>query len=255
MTSASNLTSSIPIAGTSVSRFISVDHNTILNRERFKSPVDLGVQVSYVLEDSNKVPLKVVNSSNKGNNPLNIVTPEFVHDHINENYLGQLSIPSLGIVDSFYFSGDDYYLRKNWQGKNSNAGELYIDGRSSGNLFRLDNLINGHNMNNLTKFGKMKNIIGKNETVYVFLNEYTTGKTFIYKVFAANVVLAEETGVRLNFSSSFVRQAYYQQQIDKSVIASEAVDLSAPILTLNTCDNTLETGHLLIFATLVGWTM
>jgi len=235
------------------SHFVHVDHDTIIQRNRFSQPLGVSVRTLYVLGDTGIVPLGVSQDHAASHSPVRIPLPEFIHENINEHYIGRIEIPALGISDAVYFSGDDFFLRRDWRGRSNNAGELYIDGRSSGNLFRLDNLINGHHMNNGTKFGRLQNIRHAGDVVYVFINEYTTNRTFIYEVFAARVVRAQDTGVHLNFSSAFVRQHYYQTQIDNSILPRTVIDFTSPILTLNTCDTAMNNGHFLVFAVLIGW--
>ena len=243
-----------PYAVNTDTHFVHVDHDSIIQRNRFSQPLGVSVRRSFILGDTDTLPLGVLNDFEMPNrSPLRISLPEFVHVNVNENYVGRIEIPTLGISDAVYFTGDDFFLRRDWRGRSNNAGELYIDGRSSGNLFRLDNLINGHQMNNGTKFGRLHGIRNAEGPIYVFINEYTTGRTFIYQVFAARVVRAQDTGVHLNFSSAFVRQQYYQAQIDNSIISSVDIDFSSPILTLNTCDETIRDGHFLVFAVLIGW--
>ena len=235
-------------------RFVQVDHESVILRNRFSNPLGVSVHRPFIMSDSGLVPLDVAQNLIPNANPLNISTPEFMHVQVNEHYIGRLVIPALDISEPVYYSGDDYYLRRDWRGRQNNAGEFFIDGRSSGNLFRLDNLINGHNMTNNTKFGNLHNI--KNmpaDTVYVFFNEYKTGRTFTYEIFAARTVSAADTGVHLNFSSSFVRQKYYETQIDNSILMRRDVDFSSSILTLNTCDNNIRDAHFLVFCVLIGW--
>ena len=243
--------------------FNHVDHNTIVQRARFANPLGVRVRTEEVSDDiliadtfENSdliIPLWTSDDLIRDPFPSRFRIPDFPHYNINEHYIGRLKIPALNISHALYFSGDDFYLRRDWRGRPSNAGELYIDGRSTGNLFRLDNLINGHNMMNGTKFGRLQNLRDIQDTVYIFINEYATGRTFIYQIFAARIVRAQDTGVHLNFSSAFVRQQYYQIQIDNSFLPRTIIDFNSPILTLNTCYNPLPDGHLLVFAVLVGW--
>lgn len=182
-----------------------------------------------------------------------LVIPDISDGKINDNYLGRFAIPALGIEDSVYFTGDDYYLKRDYNGNSSSAGELYIDGRCTGNLFKLDNLINGHSMNNGTKFGKLKNIRNQADPVYMYFKEYKTGRVFVYKVFSANLVSNQDTGVYLSFGSYFERNLYYNKMKDSSLFKSSAVDTSNNILTLNTCDYNVKDGHLLVSGVLIGW--
>ena len=208
---------------------------------------------SQLTADINNLTLPTGSLSNKLTELDNIVIPTLTHERISDNYIGRLSIPALGIEDSLYWTGDDFLLRRDYRGRDSVAGELYLDGRSPGNLFRLDNLINGHNMQNGTKFGRLKNVLMHEGPVHVFIKEHLTNRMFIYELFAAHRVHSNNTGVHLRFSSTFARNFYYQRVVENSLIATTITDFSSPILTLNTCDNTLVDGHFLVFAILVEW--
>lgn len=195
--------------------------------------------------------MKVTSISNKIEPAYEV--PELEHIGINPNYIGRLAIPALGIEDSVYFSGDDYYLNNDRKDKANKAGELYIDGRSPGNLFALDNLINGHSMNNGTKFGNLKYIVRQTEPVYIYIKDYASERTFIYEVFAANLIDNENSGVYLTFNTSYERSLYYRKLKSTSLIKSDIDNFASNILTLNTCDYNIKNGHLLISAVLKGW--
>jgi len=173
------------------------------------------------------------------------------HRRVNNDYIGMLSIPRLNINEPLFFTGDDHYLRRNYRGQASAAGELYIDRRSPGDLSRSSNLINGHNMRNGSMFGRLSNLLTMDGPIHIFIRDYETDQTFIYEVFAARLVPADQTGVILSFASFFVRRTYYQIIKENSIIPVTQVDLDNPIITLNTCDDTIPGGHLLVFASLI----
>ena len=54
------------------------------------------------------------------------------------------------------YSGDDYYLRRNYLKEEGTAGSIYIDGNNSPDLDDAHTLIYGHNMRNLSMFGKLR---------------------------------------------------------------------------------------------------
>ena len=250
----SDMFSLTPLPSDTTAHFIQITDNTIVQRNRFSSPIGVSVRQPVIIPLDNIAPRDTPSEFIYNSLGRSLGLPVFEHVNVNEHYIGRLEIPALSISEAVYFSGDDFYLRRDWQGRPSNAGELYIDGRSTGNLFRLDNLINGHSMNTGRRFGRLHNLRNVEGPVFIFINEYTTGRTFIYEIFAARVVRAQDTGVHLNFSSAFVRNQYYQTQIDNSFFNGDLdIDLSGPVLTLNTCDNSLRDGHLLVFAALIGW--
>jgi sortase B len=197
-----------------------------------------------------------VNKDSNGQSQVYEIPERFLsinlnHSKINRDYVGVLAIPQLGIEDTLYFSNSDYYLTHDYLGNKNKAGEIYIDGRSTGNLFAADNLINGHSMNNGAKFGKLPRIFKMEENVYIYILDYRTGRTFMYEVFAANIVSNNNSGVMINFNSSYERILYYKSLKAQSVLHSNTNDFTPNIITLNTCDYSLENGHLLVSAILV----
>jgi len=181
--------------------------------------------------------------------------PNIAHGNKNDNFVGTLYIPSLGILDSLFWTGDDFYLRRNFRGQSSQAGELYIDGRLTNNLLAPDLLINGHNMNNGTKFGRLRRVLDHDHSspMHMFIKEYPSGRIFVYEIFAAQIVHASATGVHLHFSSDFARNFYYREWWRNSLISTTEPDFNNPIVTLNTCDSTINGGHLLVFAVMIMW--
>ncbi|MCL2577366.1 MAG: class B sortase [Defluviitaleaceae bacterium] len=181
--------------------------------------------------------------------------PVIIHGNQNDNFVGTLYIPALGIKDSIFWTGDDFYLRRDYRGRNASAGELYIDGRLTNNLLAPDMLINGHNMNNGTKFGKLRRVADHDHStpMYMFIKEYPSGRIFIYEIFAAQIVHSSATGVHLNFSSDFARNFYYRELWRNSLITTNEPDFNNPIVILNTCDSTINGGHLIVFAVMKMW--
>lgn len=181
--------------------------------------------------------------------------PDITHGNRNDNFVGTLYIPALGVLDSLFWTGDDFYLRRNFQGQNSQAGELYIDGRVTNNLLAPDLLINGHNMHNGSKFGRLNRVLDHDHSspIYMFIKEYPSGRVFVYEIFAAQIVHASATGVHLYFSSDFARNFYYREWWRNSLISTNEPDFNNPIVTLNTCDSVINGGHLLVFAVMIMW--
>jgi hypothetical protein len=196
-----------------------------------------------------------VNQLATSNNTVIIDMPTIIHGNTNDNFIGTLYIPTLGIKDSLFWTGDDFYLRRDFRGRNSAAGELYIDGRLNNNLLAPDLLINGHNMNNGSKFGRLRRVVDHDHStpMYMFIKEYPSGRVFVYEIFAAQIVHSSATGVHLNFSSDFARSFYYREWWRNSLIATSEPDFNNPIVTLNTCDSTINGGHLLVFAVMRMW--
>ena len=181
--------------------------------------------------------------------------PVITHGNMNDNFVGTLYIPALEIKDSLFWTGDDFYLRRDFRGHNSSAGELYIDGRLSNNLLAPDLLINGHNMNSGAKFGRLRRVVNHDHStpMFMFIKEYPSGRIFVYEIFAAQIVHSSATGVHLHFSSDFTRNFHYRERWRNSLITTNEPDFNNPIVTLNTCDNSIDGGHLLVYAVMRMW--
>lgn len=84
------------------------------------------------------------------------------------------------------YSGDDYYLRRNYLKEEETAGSIYIDGNNSPDLDDAHTLIYGHNMRNLSMFGNLK--FYKTEEDYFENHRYfqliTETGAYRYEIFA-----------------------------------------------------------------------
>ena len=95
------------------------------------------------------------------------------------------------------YSGDDYYLRRNYLKEEETAGSIYIDGNNNPDLSNAHTLIYGHNMRNLSMFGKLK--FYKTEEDYFENHRYfqliTETGAYRYKVFAYKDVTTLTGGI------------------------------------------------------------
>ena len=91
-----------------------------------------------------------------------------------------------GISYPLLYSGDDYYLRRNYLKEEETAGSIYIEGNNSPDLSDAHTLIYGHNMRNLSMFGKLK--FYKTEEDYFENHRYfqliTENGAYRYEIFA-----------------------------------------------------------------------
>ena len=140
----------------------------------------------------------------------------------------------------FLYSGDDYYLRRNYLKEEETAGSIYIDGNNSPNLDDAHTLIYGHNMRNLSMFGKLK--FYKTEEDYFENHRYfqliTESGAYCYEIFAYKDVSTLTGGIYTTWKyvdsdfKEFVNDTICQGSY---VEADIDVDDEAHIVTLSTC--------------------
>lgn len=138
------------------------------------------------------------------------------------------------------YSGDDYYLRRNYLKEEETAGSIYIDGNNSPDLDDAHTLIYGHNMRNLSMFGKLRYY--KTEEDYLKTHRYfqliTESGIYRYEIFAYKDVSTLTGGIYTTWKyvdddfKEFVEDSICQgSYIDADI----DVDDETHIVTLSTC--------------------
>ena len=138
------------------------------------------------------------------------------------------------------YSGDDYYLRRNYLKEEETAGSIYIDGNNSPDLDDAHTLIYGHNMRNLSMFGKLRYY--KTEEDYLKTHRYfqliTESGIYRYEIFAYKDVSTLTGGIYTTWKyvdddfKEFVEDTICQGSY---VDADIDVDDETHIVTLSTC--------------------
>ena len=138
------------------------------------------------------------------------------------------------------YSGDDYYLRRNYLKEEETAGSIYIDGNNSPDLDDAHTLIYGHNMRNLSMFGKLRYY--KTEEDYFENHRYfqliTETGAYRYEIFAYKDVGTLTGGIYTTWKyvdddfKDFVENTICQGSY---VDADIDVDDETHVVTLSTC--------------------
>lgn len=127
------------------------------------------------------------------------------------------------------------YLRTTYDGKSATAGSIFIEATHSGDFSDTHTLVYGHNMKNLSMFGKLKYY--KTQDGYYDTHQYfqifSGNKIYRYQIFAY-----QEVGV-----DSFVYQEYFTsgRVLANKLLANSMVNPkldikdSDKIITLSTC--------------------
>lgn len=138
------------------------------------------------------------------------------------------------------YSGDDYYLRRNYLKEEETAGSIYIDGNNSPDLDDAHTLIYGHNMRNLSMFGKLK--FYKTEEDYFENHRYfqliTETGAYRYEIFAYKDVGTLTGGIYTTWK--YVDEDF-KEFVENTICQGSYVDADIDIedethiVTLSTC--------------------
>ena len=146
----------------------------------------------------------------------------------------------VGISYPLLYSGDDYYLKHNYQKEEESAGSIYIDKNNNPDLSEAHTIIYGHNMRNLAMFGKLRYY--KTEEDYLDDHRYfqliTESGIYRYEIFAYKDVSTLTGGIYTTWKyvdedfkdfvkNSICKGSYVDADID--------IDDETHIVTLSTC--------------------
>ena len=146
----------------------------------------------------------------------------------------------VGISYPLLYSGDDYYLNHNYLKEEESAGSIYIDKNNNPDLTDAHTLIYGHNMRNLSMFGKLRYY--KTEEDYLKTHRYfqliTKSSIYRYEIFAYKDVSTLTGGIYTTWKyvdedfKEFVEDTICQgSYVDTDI----DVDDETHIVTLSTC--------------------
>lgn len=160
----------------------------------------------------------------------------------NEDIAGWIFFEAEDISYPVLYSGDNVrYLRKSYTGERLTAGSIFIEGSNNKDFSDAHTIIYGHNMNDLSMFGKLEYYVTKKD--YLVNHEHfqiitETGK-FRYKIIAYKIVENDSDvyTVFQNGSKEFV------DFVENKVIAGSFMegdyDVTSfdHVITLSTCFN------------------
>ncbi|MQN01929.1 MAG: class B sortase [bacterium LCO1.1] len=175
----------------------------------------------------------------------------------NKNLIGWLRIDGTDINYPVMQSKDNsYYLTHSFDGKNSTAGALFMDYRSDAVNPTTNTIIYGHNMNNGSMFGSLKNFLSekyfnqhskiKFDTIYEH-REYELVAVCLAKVKASK----DNTFRYYNFIQANNENEWnaFTESVGAMVVnGGMSVKAGDELLTLSTCNNYIEDGRLFLLA-------
>ena len=160
----------------------------------------------------------------------------------NPDIVGWIYFENEDISYPLLYSGDDYYLRRDHTGADSVAGSIYIEGHNKPDLSDVHTLIYGHNMRNLSMFGKLKYY--KDEDGYYDNHRYfqimLEDVIYRYEIFAYKDVDRITGGIYTVFCEA---DEDFKDFVDTEICkgsyipADMDVNEDTHILTLSTCSS------------------
>ncbi|MDR0946465.1 MAG: class B sortase [Ruminococcus sp.] len=199
-------------------------------------------------------------------NPNEILPSAVKLLEINPDTIGWLSIDNteinLPVVQRRSADGNDYYLKRDFNGASNKAGTLFLDMRDTLTAAeRSQNLIiYGHNQKDRTMFGDLAKYkkdlqFYKDHGFLTFSSNYKTDR---YVIFAAFVTAVESSqtadGIVFDYHNYIdMDKTRFEDFINNINLRNEYitpvdVDYGDEILTLSTCSNEFEPSRFVIFA-------
>jgi SrtB family sortase len=168
----------------------------------------------------------------------------------NNDVVGWLYIAGTNINTSVVQgSNNNYYLRNNFYGLNTNYGTTYADYRCQKNTLSKNTVIYGHNMPSGTHFYDVNRYEDiewyKQNPVITYSTLYGTYTFLIYTAFYTTVDSKDDGGYVFNYIYPNMSESNfkgYLEQVNQRALYTTGVDLktSDKIITLSTCNHTYD---------------
>ncbi len=162
---------------------------------------------------------------------------------INRDICGWIYFENEKISYPLLYSKDNMnYLRTAYDGRSARSGSIFLDGGCEMDLTGRNSIIYGHNMRDLSMFGRLRYYRTKKDyyedhQYFQILNE---DHKYRYRIFAFYTVSAEDDQgpfVR-NFDSKKEFDSFIQDSINRSLTDTDVeVGTSDHLVTLSTCVN------------------
>lgn len=158
----------------------------------------------------------------------------------NKDVIGWIYFENESISYPILYSGDNVrYLRTTLDGKNAAAGSIFLDGSNAPDFEDSRNVIYGHNMKNLSMFGKLKYYLQEKDYYedHQYFQILTEDTVYRYQIFSYFDVPETETEIcRVNFAAENDFSDLIGVLRKRSVKDTEIeVDPDDKVITLLTC--------------------
>ena len=158
---------------------------------------------------------------------------------INSDIVGWINFENNDISYPVLYSGDDdKYLRKSFDGEDATAGSIFVEGANNSDFEDKNTIIYGHNMRNLSMFGKLKKYTREQD--YYDNNKYiqiiTPNMYYRYEIFAYESVNENSNVYQISFEDDAAIESYINKIRELSERQTDIdVSVDDKIITLSTC--------------------
>ena len=169
----------------------------------------------------------------------------------NSDIIGWIYFENESISYPILYSGDNTtYLRKTYDGKTSTAGSIFLDGESTPDFSDPNVLIYGHNMRDISMFGKLRYY--KTDKNYYKDHQYfqifTAGKVYRYQIFAYADVEDNDQIYYAYGPDPEDFEGAVKHIMSKSYLKTDIYNNNDNIVTLSTCTSAYDSERLVICA-------
>ncbi len=163
----------------------------------------------------------------------------------NDDVIGWIYFENEDISYPIMYSGDDsYYLRKTFEREAATAGSIFLEGENNPDFNDCHTIIYGHNMKNLSMFGKLK-YYNRDETYYdshQYFQILVDGKKYRYQIFSYETVDDSSDEYTVGFApddtfGEFVSKMAAASMRDTGIVPTK----DDKIVTLSTCSTSGDT--------------
>ena len=157
---------------------------------------------------------------------------------MNSDIIGWLKVEALEISYPLTQGEDnDFYLHNTFEKTPNIAGCIFLDCENKKDFSDRNSVIYGHNMRNLSMFGKLKQF--REEGVFEkspYFWIYTPDKIYKYEIFACHEVGYTSKTYQLTFEDDQDFMDYIKEAFENSVVQTKAsVSTEDLVVTLSTC--------------------
>lgn len=158
---------------------------------------------------------------------------------INSDIIGWIVWENEDISYPLLYSGDNSkYLSTSFDGRELSSGSIFLDGRNDSSFSDQHNIIYGHNMKNLSMFGKLKYY--KTDDSYYSEHQYIQillpDRTERYQIFSFNTVSSSSIVYNVDYTNSEEIEEFLNY-IELASYTATGIDVDSEdkILSLSTC--------------------
>lgn len=169
-------------------------------------------------------------------------------------YIGDTTI-NYNVMQS---ADNDYYLKRNIDGKYADSGSLFLDFRNDPKTLRGHTIVYGHNMNDGSMFGNLlKFYTGGNDQYlkeHPYMYTYSEDGVGIWKIFSVYETTVDEYYIETNFASQELYYNFIKDLQNKSAFRTDVLlKATDDVMTLSTCYKFNHVnGRLIVNAVRVG---